>query len=477
MTSAQNHQPLSNGNNFFLTIILFIFFISACTVSKKTTEKPVQIVKSDPVKTPTNNPGQTGVEIKKTSDKPSKPSNPNVQMDTVQWTDVTSKNAPIKIKQKKKVEYKDGLDFKDEYNIQLLIPLNSDGGSLPSDPKFVHFYAGMLRGLEVLDDEGLKLNVTVFDTEEGNVQITEKINDILTENTDLVIGPFERDDVKVFADACKSKSIPLVSPWQTSTKITNENPYYIQMKPNLKEHFLKLAQSTAQSYQKGEVAIVGKSNKETTSWINYFQESAMATVGVKDFFVPYYVNEDNLNAGSIVFDGLFKSKIKAIILPNYSYADEGFIYACLRRLAAERAGRQISVYGMPILYDSDKVDFDFYHTLNMKVVMSDFVDQDQGIIREFRRGYLDMYGEIPTSDAVKGYDLILYLGRNMWKYGRNFQNYLENEPASYLQSIYDIRKTKAEDSPISGDPSKFDYFENKHLEIIEFRGNKWLRKE
>ncbi len=249
------------------------------------------------------------------------------------------------------------------------------------------------------------------------------------------------------------------------------------MKPNLKEHFLKLAESSVETFNPGEVVIIGKNNKETNSWIKYFQEAASANSKKKDFFSTYFVSSDSLNLGPTAFMRMFKNtKLKAVIIPNYSYNDEDFIYACLRRLTAEKGNRQISVMGMPILFDSDKIDFDFYNTLQMKVVMSDFVDENQGKIREFRRDYLDLYGEIPNSDASKGYDLMLYLGRNIWKYGKNFQNFLENEATSYLQSTYDIRKSKAEDSNIMNDSEKFDYYENKHLDIIEFKGNKWLRK-
>jgi ABC-type branched-subunit amino acid transport system substrate-binding protein len=438
--------------------------ISSCSVAKKATEnKDVQIVNAG------TKPTDNQVVNKKGSE-------PGLKIDTIKWSDTSSKNAPIRIIPQKNVEYRDGLDFKDQYNLTLLIPLNSNGSANPVDSRFVQFYAGFLRGLESLDDEGIKLNVKVIDTEEGTEKISEHAGEILTPSMDLVIGPFDRDDVKVFADECKLKSIPMVSPWQTSTKITNENPYYIQIKPNLKEHFLKLAENTFSNYKKGEVAILGKNNKETVSWINFFQESIKTTYGVDQFFNSYFIDTDSLNLGLAVFDKLYKSKIQAVILPNYSYNDEDFLYSSLRRLTAERNGRHITVYGMPILYDSDKIEFDYYHSLNINVVMSDFVDQDFGTIREFRRNFLNMYGEIPTSEAIKAYDLILFLGRNLWKYGRNFQNYLENDEQTYLQSIYEIKKAKSDDSPIADDPTKFDYFENKHLDIIEFKGNKWQKK-
>lgn len=97
------------------------------------------------------------------------------------------------------------MDLKDEYNVTLLIPLNSDAQTFPSESRFVHFYAGALRALETLDEEGIKLNVQVIDTEEGNYKIKDNLKDLLTENTDLIIGPFEREDLKVLADECKIK--------------------------------------------------------------------------------------------------------------------------------------------------------------------------------------------------------------------------------------------------------------------------------
>jgi hypothetical protein len=489
MTSVPSHLPPLNGSKVLAFLIFLGSVVSSCTPAKVV--KSPQVIKAD---TGTK-PKDTGKAPTASDTKPAEKSQPaipqgneknmpssadmivRVPVDTVSWTDVSQNKKPITIKQKPKVVFNDGLERKEIYHVTMLIPFDSDGGSKPSESRFVHFYAGALLALEALDAEGYKLDVNVIDTEEGSFKVTEKLDKILGDSTDLVIGPFDREALKFLAEECKLRKIPLISPWQTSTKITVENPYYIQMKPNLKDHFLKLAQTTSASYQKGEVVIIGKDNKDTQAWIKYFQEAAKESIGEKDFFTTYFVSTDSLSLGPTAFRRMLRNpKIKAVIVPNYSYNDEDFIYSCLRRLSAEKAGRSISVYGMPVMYDSEKIDFDYYQSLQMKVVMSDFVDLDHGKIREFRRDFLDMFGEIPTSEAVKGYDLLLYIGRNLNNYGKNFQYYLENDPASYLQSIYEIKKAKSEDSPVANDPLKFDYFENKHLDIIEFRGNKWERK-
>ncbi|MFZ1749294.1 MAG: ABC transporter substrate-binding protein [Saprospiraceae bacterium] len=472
MISAQNHPQPSNGNSWLIMAGLVLLY-SCATTKNAGTPKDVQIVKSDKSTTPS----PTG---KKDSDIKAKSSGEilvSSKIDTIIWQDVTPYHPPITVRQPKKAVYKEGLEFRDEYNVKLLIPLNSDGTNDPTKSKFAHFYAGILQALEVLDVEGIKINLTVIDTEEGDFNVQQNISNLVDDNTDLIIGPFERDDVKVIAEECKIKSVPVVSPWQTSTKITNENPYYIQIKPNLKEHFIKLANSTSREFGKGEVAIICKRSSESEAWIKFFQEAAFNNNAVNDFFSTYFVSPDSLANGPSAFSGLFRNpKIKAIILPNYSYNDESFIYSCLRRLNAEKAGRNISVYGMPILFDSDKIEFEYYYSLNINVVMSDFVDPNQSAIREFRRDFLNLFGEIPDVEAIKGYDLALYLGRNIWKYGKNFQNYLENEPGIYLQSSYNIQKSKSDDSQVIDDPYKFDYYENKHLDIIEFSGNKWQIK-
>lgn len=465
MISAQNHRPLLSGNSFLFFLIMCL---ASCGASKVATDRTqTQVVKAD----------------KSVSTKVAKDTILPVDPKQVKDTDVKKETESAKdiAKDKPKSKGKDtnGLDVnhKAVYNLKLLMPLNSDGGSDPASSRFVHFYAGALKAFETLSDEGIKLNIKVIDTEEGGFKLSDQLSKIVSDDTDMVIGPFEREDLRVLAESCKSNKIPLVSPWQTSTKLTLENPYYIQMKPNLKEHFLKLAESTYNGYQPGEVAIIGRNNKDTNAWIKYFQDAAAAKTQNKEFYTTYYVTSDSLNQGPTTFQRLFKNtKIKAVIIPNYSFSDEDYIYGCLRRLSAEKGSRQISVLGMPILFDSDKVDFDFYNALQMKIVMSDFVDENHGKIREFRRDYLDIYGEIPNADAVKGYDLILYLGRNIWKYGKNFQNYLQYEATSYLQSTYDIKKAKSDDSNFSNDADGFDFYENKHLDVIEFKNNKWQRK-
>jgi len=433
-------------------------------------QRPVQIVQG------TTKPDDISKEAK---------ANPNIsnspvitKVDTVQWTEDNTKK-PIVVKKILSTQTSYTENYKESYNIKILIPLgaNKTTDAEFEKSRFIHFYAGVLSALEKLDDESIKFNITVIDTDTNTAKSTDRIDEILNPGTDLIIGPNDKDDIKIFAEKCKEKSIPLVSPWQTSTKTTTENPFYIQMKPNLKEHYLRLVQAATRDFKVGEVVIVGRNNKETKSWITYLEELAAVTSGKKNtkFFDTHFISQDSTTFGIAIYAPIFKNpKIKAILLPQYSYNDEDYVYNCLRKLIAEKGTKNIVVYGMPLIYESERIEFDFYRSLNMRLVVSDFLDENSEEIKFFRRKYLDIYGHIPTVDAIKGYDMMLYIGRNLWKYGKKFQFQLENEPSTYLSSNYAIKKSMVEENYEISDPNKFDYFENKHLDIIEFKESKFV---
>jgi hypothetical protein len=461
MTSAQSRQPLLSGSNILWLSIIVYVTLGLVSCAKRVVMMPkgtdVQVI------VPDKNEEQSP-DNQKNDNNPDTPTEPSKNRnDTPATTNPNGTSNPVQ-----------GAEYQSRYSVKLLLPLKPTSSADLSSAKYVQYYAGILQALAKLNEEQIKLDVKVYDTESNDVK--SNLSEILNAETDLVIGPYERDDVKSLVEACKQSQIPLISPWHTSSKSTTDNPYYIQLKPNLKEHFKKLALSVVSDYRKGEIVIIGKDNADTKAWIEYFQSIAKERTGESNFFASGYVSEAAVSGGGKVYGGIINGTIKAVVFPNYNFSDENYLSNALHKLLSEKS-RGIAVYGMPVMYESDKIDFEYYHSLNIRIVISDFVEENHQDITNFRREFYEKYGEIPTVDAIKGYDMMLYFGRNLWKYGRRFQYNLEAEPETYLQSAYRIEKSKAEDSPSYGDASKFDYFENKHLDIIEFKDSKFVIRQ
>ncbi len=356
---------------------------------------------------------------------------------------------------------------KEKYEVLLLMPLNAEKlmvGNFARN-KYLHYYAGVLLALQDLNTEKNNIKLRVVDTYSESYKQQLIKNQVLSPIPDLVIGPLDREEVKIISEEALDKKVTMLSPWHTSTRIANDNPFYIQLKPNLKSHFRKIVNHAIQQFNKGEIAVVTKKNKEGKSWYNYLQEQAEIQVGDKDYIFHYELHEDSLKFGTAFYNLFTKNRVSAIILPHYSFSDEEEVYHIMRKLAGEKGTEKIVVYGMPLLYESEKIDFDLHYALNTSVVMSDFVDQTDFRVKDFKRRFLEEYGEIPLNDAIKGYDLMLFAGKSLMQYGLYFQFQAELDEEDFLQAQIHLKKIQSEDSSQISIKS---FFENDHLDIIEF---------
>ncbi|MDX1701141.1 MAG: hypothetical protein R3250_11010, partial [Melioribacteraceae bacterium] len=66
------------------------------------------------------------------------------------------------------------------------------------------------------------------------------------------------------------------------------------------------------------------------------------------------------------------------------------------------------------------------------------------------------------------YDVMMYSSRMLAKYGTSFQYYISAENDPYLQTSYKIFPNFGNGDTIDDRYSEVNYFENKHLDIIEY---------
>ncbi len=449
MISVLNHLPRLSGNKILFSFFAIILLLGSCT-TKTVLQKPTS---SDRV----------------IIEKPNQPEIAET-IDTVVWTEVSEEDiAPII----NETPSAPDLDKKPQYNVSLLMPLDASklsngGGANPDldDNKFVNFYAGAMLAFESLEQEGVSLNVNVYDTE------TQDLNNLLdgyeVRNSDVIIGPRDTKELNKIATFGKEREITVVSPWKSSSKITSQNPYYIQLIPGLYDHYYKIAEHAAENFDSDQVILLGRNSTDERRF-KYFQQEAP--------FREFTVDEDSLMVGETAFDSLLFSPVQttAFIIPNYSSKDERFIYNCLRRINIEKGTKDVVVYGMPIMKDSDRTTYNFYKSLNMHICMSKFVDQDDEEIINFERAYYAKYAALPTTDAYEGYDVMMYIGRSLNEYGRNFQFHIEDDEHDYLQTSYNLEKLFKSDDLDKDNFENINYYGNKYLDIVAFKQNAFKR--
>ena len=451
MTSVLNHRLPLSGSNILGILLMIAFLVSSCSSSKEV----FQPERDDRV-------------VTKSKKRPA-----DARVDTVQWTKVSSDDfVPIEYDGTPRIEKKEA------YQAALMIPFNAtqynQGENTNDNERFIQFYGGLKLGLEDIEESGISLSVDVFDTEGSERTFDSKIGEI-DDDTDIIIGPYERSFLGSAADLAKNLEIPLVSPWQSSSRITKNNPYYIQLRPALRDHYDKMVEEALRKFKPDQIIILKKEDGSDDNRVNYLQQVAGSILQTdKSPLREFAVNTDSLILSEIYFTDLFEEDREIVFLiQNYSFDDEDFIYNTLRKLSAAKGLNSTTVYGLPILLDTEKIDFNIYKVLNTKVVRSRYVDPDNERVKSFRSRFVEAYGALPTDEAYYGYDIITYFSNAMHKYGTQFQFFLDQHKDDLLQVNFDIQKSFMNDGKVSDDFRDVNYFVNKHLDIIEFDNNQF----
>jgi hypothetical protein len=273
----------------------------------------------------------------------------------------------------------------------------------------------------------------------------------------------------VVANFGKANEIPVISPWLSSTSLAKDNPYYIQLIPSVRDHYARIVEHVKANFSDEQVFLVGRDDKKDRSMMHYIQNLASSMEGPgSGKFQEFFVNVDSLKEGVEAFDKIFfKDKPTVFIIPHYSFSeDENFVYNCVRKLSGEKGLDDVIVYGMPLMLESDKIKFEHYINLKMRICRSNYVDKNDPVILAFRKLYYEEYFDFPSEEAYKAYDMMLFVGRNMYDYGKQFHHFFDRYESSMMQTKFDIQKVYKEEDLEHFD--RIQYQQNKHLYILSF---------
>lgn len=490
MTLAQSRLLLSSGNKF--TIFVFALFLLLATSSCDAL-KPAQKTDGsgknntgelEPVvgeNKKNNTDSEDNTDIVRVVSKPDEP-------DTLVWspsepTDiggggVKNPDTPVEpvdtIVIKKNDDGNDGSIppggiTKGNYNLAVLLPLYTDEfketGKVPSKAeRSINYYEGMLLGFRRLEGEGANLTVNVYDTKVNSIESLKEYAEI--KNADLIIGPVSAGDVQVAAKFAKERQQLLVS-LNSSEGLTAENPYFIQASPSMAAHSETIVQYFHKKYSNSKIFLLGR-NEETASFA-YFQEAnkTMADGANVNSLMEYIVTGSSSNYDIRGFkDNLSKADTNVIVIPS---SNQGFVYSMIRELSLIRTTYPIIVVGMPSWDDFTRIDADYYQKLNVHISHSAYINNSNPNIQNFKRSFFNEYGAAPTQEAYKGYDVALYFGRMLKKYGtgmlREFSN--NNEKMLHAELRFEPSYT-IETEGWERPHYQINQFENKAVHILRY---------
>lgn len=464
MTLVPNHrQPLSGNSLFLVGSLIFILLASSCSLFKpKEPLDPDFGQNKDPKETETEDPVN----------------NPTVGVDTVSWTDAPDDTPHPSFTETEIPEVDLGLpkekELKDQYEIAVLLPFFTNrfsdfGEKLPKDSRLaLEFYEGLRLALDQLELEGVNFVVNALDTQADSVRVKQLLETPEVYNADLIIGPITPDNLTVVESFAKANRIPLVSPLNPRDNIASDNPFFIQVNPSIRNHFVELVKFINSTHGSLDNVLIisptGSAGEQRVSYIEEGHQEVTEQAEIAPFEnLPFKLEE----GAELQLAGYLSSlDTTVVIIPS---RDEGFVQYVLRELSLLRNQKRFVVYGMEQWQEFQRIDFNYFENLNVRITSSYHVDYKNESALAFKRLFFSDYGMVPVDYSSRGYDIMMYFGRSIHDFGIYFPAFLDeiDYPVIHTDLKFEAVYPDFEVSTETVLPIQF--FENRHINILRFQ--------
>jgi len=369
------------------------------------------------------------------------------------------------------------------YNVAVVLPFmtNTYGGKeIPAQSvRAVEFYEGVEIAFDSLRNEGVNLKVSVYDSKKDSAGIAEVIENMNGTEWDFIIGPAHTEVLAQLAVFAKDKEVPLVSPFNTNPEICEDNHYFIQVNPsyeivaNYIVAIMTKVKPSNPGFRRYKYLIMGTS--EDSLKMEEIQKAYSLNKNTDTEVLPKLVTNEGIQAGTIM-KYMDRGALNVIVIANDK--NEQFIYSCLREISTmynkieKSSSYQILVVGEPSWKYLERMNFEYYDNLRLHIPDYFFVDKEADKNKIFEAEFRKRYGIAPREFAYTGFDIMLYFGRLLKKYGTAFPDYFENENRAGRHTSFNfmpvIKDKKMIDGEKDAEPKRIERFENNYLHIIKF---------
>lgn len=325
----------------------------------------------------------------------------------------------------------------------LILPFNLDDEENKST-LMVEYYEGLLLAMDSLKQQGISINLHVYDSGDRNQSIASLLKKDELKNMHIIFGPGHSEHIKPLADFARTHQIRLVIPFTSKDNEVFTNPYVYQINTpqsylysQVYKHFLEMFGNYniifVQSDEEKEKNdfINGLKNELETHNIN-FQTMAMPTT-----------DADNVATDSIQMEKVLSNEKPNIFIPTSSSNITlikllPYLQLAICREAEKETPRKINLFGYPewqkytndhlqAFYETDTYFYSSFYTNNL-------LDPSIQFNKKYRYWYNKEMASTFPKYGMLGFDTAYFFLKALSKYGTNMDNKLNQTVVTPVQT-------------------------------------------
>jgi Periplasmic binding protein len=362
---------------------------------------------------------------------------------------------------------------KDKYNVGVFFPFfvdEVDYEEESSNSFVIALYQGIKAAVAALIDQGIEINLFAYDTKKDPVTTAALLEQEEVKGMDLIIGPLYAATIPLVAEFARAHQINLFNPLSENTDVVGDNPFVFLFKSSLETQARKAAEFTLQnSNQEINVGIVYGTSKADAMQAHTYKRCIEHNTGKEVALMLSITPEEVQNSLNVLREAeegvgaeqATKNK-ELISLDGLTHLyvaakDELTVANVLSTVTMLKASPCIIGHEEWLRHSS--FTFDQLKQHRLYLVAPDYIDYTKAGIHEFRSSFYDRFAQYPTTYACIGYDMMLFLGHMLARYGVYFQQHWtkESHPRSIFESAaYGI------------------HHDNQQVPIVQFRKDRFV---
>lgn len=337
-------------------------------------------------------------------------------------------------------------------SISMLLPLNAQDSTAGSRSN-MDFYSGALLAAKDLGDEGINVDMSVFDVAGGQLHITED----RLRKSDVVIGPVSYGDLSRLMTVAPQNTY-VVSPLDHRAEaLAGSYRNFIQAPSSYSVQYEDLIDWIDEERVPGDTLLViyekGLDGKEDFDMIS--AEIERSGMGYASFSYSILEGRDILNS--------LKSKMPVTGRTHLLVASESeaFVNDVVRNVNLLIHDKyNVSLYASSKIRGFETIEVENLHNANLHVSTSYYIDYDRKDVQDFIMKYRALFNTEPTPFSFQGYDITRYFIETCAKYGNAWTSVLPLEEEEMLQSGFKFSRIKVGNSEVG--------YENYAVRRIEY---------
>ena len=314
------------------------------------------------------------------------------------------------------------------------------------------FYFGMEMAKEFCDSIGIKTKIKVFDTQNDLSVINEKISSVNWEGINAIIGPLIPKNLDFFSKNSQISDIPIISPLSTKEIGGEKNVFQsVGRLKRLRKVMINYIKNQIDTTQNLLVITDSINYKIANDFKNTFSKAHFVESERGGFVIPELI--DSLLVDTLKNQVIFESQ-------NLGLA------ANVTSLLNSQVGKNRDVQLFSSLRTTiyDNINISRKHLGNIKFTyLNDNFPRETTERQKFKDKYLKKYGDYPSKESYRAYDVTLDVILRLAYQNKIFSNKIEE--TNYIENKFKYLPDKG------GGFSNFGFYilQNKEYDIIEIK--------